>query len=104
MKVGVYAVYDSAPEVFLNPVYCRSDEEAARAFSDQVLHPESNFGKNPEFFTLFKIGNFDDSTGTIDGHGKITVISAQKIIDDSRKIKAGELVEFDNSLTAGGTA
>ena len=38
---------------------------AQRAFNDCVNDAEHNFGRHPEDYTLFKIGEFDDQTAEI---------------------------------------
>lgn len=66
MMINIYSIYDSAAKAFLQPFFMAADGQALRAFQDNVnSDEESIIKKHPEQFTLFKIGTFDDQTGTI---------------------------------------
>ena len=65
MIYRVYAMYDSKVKAYLRPFYQRADGEAMRAMinsSREEGSPLKEFGGD---FTLFCIGEFDDSAGTI---------------------------------------
>ncbi len=62
----IYTVFDSKPHAYLPPFFMKSNGEAVRAFSDTVNNPESSFNKHPEDYTLFELGNYDESTGKIE--------------------------------------
>lgn len=61
MKTNIYAAYDAIPEIFHRPFVEINDKSASRAFTSSL---EDNKNKND--YTLYKIGTFDDSTGTIE--------------------------------------
>jgi hypothetical protein len=66
MKLNVYSIFDSAAKAYTNPFFMHNDGLAIRAFSDNVnSEQENNIAKHPDQFTLFRIGEFDDSTGEI---------------------------------------
>ena len=66
MKLNVYSIFDSAAKAYTNPFFMHNDGLAIRAFSDNVnAEQENNISKHPDQFTLFHIGEFDDSTGEI---------------------------------------
>lgn len=58
-----YSVYDSAADVYSMPHQFRSHGEAIRSFESGVADPSTPFHKHAEDFSLFHIGQFDDSTG-----------------------------------------
>lgn len=62
MKLGVYSVYDSKAEAYLQPFYMQSEGQAIRSFGEVANNKEHSIGKYPEDFTLFHLGYFDDST------------------------------------------
>jgi hypothetical protein len=68
MILNIFTVFDSKAEAYLPPFYMSSIGQAQRAFTDSVSNPEHQFGKHPEDYTLFLIGNFDDSSCAIDMH------------------------------------
>ena len=61
----VYSVYDAKAEAFLQPFFSHSDGLAIRSFSDAVEREDSSFSKHKEDFSLFKLGEFDDSRGVL---------------------------------------
>ena len=61
MNKVMISVYDSKGEFYSNPICCKSKGEAVRSFEDEVNDPKSPIFKHPEDYTLFAIGEFDDS-------------------------------------------
>lgn len=59
----VYSVYDEKALVYGLPVCFSTDGLALRAFADLVSNPNSNVNKYPSDFKLYRIGEFNDSTG-----------------------------------------
>jgi len=81
----MYTVYDSKAEAFLVPFFMRTKGEALRAWQQAVNDEQTQFSKYPSDFTLFEIGEYDDSTGTVVMHeAKISLGSAlefKKVVD-----------------------
>ena len=66
MELNVYSIFDSAAQAFTQPFFMQNDGLAIRAFMDNVNSKEpNNICEHPEHFTLFKIAEFDDQTGTM---------------------------------------
>ena len=65
MNHNIYSVFDSKAEMYTLPFYQTNDSMALRLFSDWCNNPEHTFGKHPEDYTLFKIGYYEDNTGSI---------------------------------------
>ena len=61
----IYAVYDSKGESYTPPFFDHAEGRAIRTFSDCCNDPGHQFGKHPEDYTLFDLGQYDDNTGTI---------------------------------------
>lgn len=66
MTANIYTVKDELTNTFLNPAVIKSDDEAKRLFKYQVNNTPI-WKDNPEDYSLYKVGTFDDSTGTIIG-------------------------------------
>lgn len=62
------SVLDMTAQQFGRPFTTVSDGSAIRSFSDEVNHPSdtSILYKHPDDFQLFKIGLFDDLSGSIE--------------------------------------
>lgn len=64
MKLKVFTVFDSKAELYLSPFYMRSRGEALRSFADTVKDSNSAFNKHPGDYTLFELGDYNESTGS----------------------------------------
>lgn len=63
----IYAVKDLAVQAFGTPFFVRAKGEALRSFQDEANRRDSDsaIAKHPEDYELYRIGDFDDQTGTI---------------------------------------
>lgn len=61
----MFTVYDSKAEVYIPPFTMHSVGEAVRGFITALNIEGSDYCKYPADFTLFQIGDFDESTATI---------------------------------------
>lgn len=62
---NIYSVYDSKAEAFLPPFFAKTDGLAVRMFSAAANDQEHNFWRYAEDYTLFQIGTWDQTTGTL---------------------------------------
>ena len=65
MKKTIYAIHDSAVGAYMQPFFMRSDNEARRAFREVVNDPQTNIHQTPGDYTLFAIGEYDESKGKL---------------------------------------
>lgn len=57
----VLTVYDSKTEAYFLPFFAKTLGEAIRSFEDAISDPQHVFAKHLEDYTLFHIGEYDDS-------------------------------------------
>lgn len=70
MKTIVIAVRDQQSQLFTQPFTAASPGVALRSWANQLNDPDnrkSDQVQHPHDFTLWKIGEYDDQTGTIEG-------------------------------------
>lgn len=69
MKIDlqVFSVYDSAADAFLQPFFAPTVEFAVREFRRAVNEEGHQFNQYPDDYTLFHIGEFDQSSGALAG-------------------------------------
>lgn len=65
MTLNIYSVYDVKADAYITPFFLPTDAMAIRAFADCVSDPAHRFGAHPEDYTLYKIGVFDISSGSL---------------------------------------
>ena len=63
MLHSVFAVFDQKAEAYLPPFILPKVAQAQRIFGDCVNSNSHEFGKNPDDYTLFTLGTWDDNTG-----------------------------------------
>lgn len=66
----IYSVLDIKAEAHLQPQFYRTKGEALRAFEAAVTDTNSQFHKFAPDYTLFELGEFDESSASIVTHAK----------------------------------
>jgi len=61
----IYTIYDTKAEHYGNPVFVRTDAEARRGFGQVAVDRQTEIGRHPEDFILYRIGTWDAETGRI---------------------------------------
>lgn len=61
MITKIYSVYDNAVQAYLPPMQFRTRGEAIRAVSAALREPDHQFSKHSPDYSLFELGEFDDS-------------------------------------------
>ena len=65
MSMKMFIVYDSKAEAYLQPFYAQATGAGVRIFSQASSDQSHQFFKHGADYTLFEIGSFDESTGTL---------------------------------------
>ena len=65
MKLLMFSVYDTATQAYMRPFYAQTQKLAERMFDDLVMDQNQEVFRHPEDYSLFQVGEFDDSTGGI---------------------------------------
>lgn len=60
----VFSIYDCKIEAYMLPFFAVSKGSAIRTITDLVRNPEHPFAIHPEDYTLFYLGQYDDSKAT----------------------------------------
>lgn len=62
MILQMFSVYDSKSETFTQPTFAKTKGEMLRSFSEAVNEESHQFHKHSADFTLFHVGEYDDSS------------------------------------------
>jgi len=81
MIIRVYAIYDQATEMFMQPMFQPTEQAMLRLFMRIVLDRETEISQHPKHFTLFRIGEYDNNSGALkaDKRAIITAVEMQAI-------------------------
>lgn len=62
----VFSIFDNLSGIYSTPMFFRNESEAERFFSNLVNNKnESLVYTNPEDYSLYKLGTFDERTGVL---------------------------------------
>jgi len=61
----IYAIHDNKANAYLPPFFLHNHNMARRTFGDCIQDPEHAFGKHPDDYSLWELGEFNDTTGEI---------------------------------------
>jgi len=66
MFLQAFSVFDTKVRAFMRPFFLQNEDVALRAVCDEINEPGSAVGKHPEDYILYRIGGFDDASGTLE--------------------------------------
>lgn len=70
MKLEMLSVYDNKARAFMKPFFSVNLQVAARDFADAANNPDHVVCKNPEDFTLYHLGTWEDEKGQYEQHAQ----------------------------------
>lgn len=76
MKVMMFSVLDAAVSTYDRPFFARTKGEAIRSLMDAAREKSTNLNMHPSDFSLFLVGEFDQSLGIL-----IPRDAPEKIVD-----------------------
>lgn len=88
MICGIFSVFDAAVKAYLPPFFARSKGEAIRSFSDAVNTEGHQFKKHSGDYSLWYLGEFDDSNAGFAVGVVERVVGAHEVVELSTS--AGE--------------
>jgi len=102
MEHKTFSVFDEKANCFMPPFFQHTEGMAKRVFADAVRQEDHPFHKNPEDYTLYELGTFDDASGQIMPLKKIKMIlTATQIIGLSQELMMAETPSLKNPLANG---
>lgn len=80
-KYVMCSVLDLTAQQYGRPFFTISDGSAIRGFSDEVNQPNENsiLYKHPDDFQLFRLGTFDDSSGSVVLQDPVMLVSGASV-------------------------
>lgn len=76
---GVYAIFDSKAGAYMLPFFAPTKGLAVRNVSSACMDEHHDFCLHSQDFSLYYLGDFDDSSGCFDVSEPIPVISCSEI-------------------------
>lgn len=66
MKTEMYTIYDSVAQIHNKPFHQTNKQVALRTATDLANDPKGEIFKNPEHYSMFYVGTYDDSNAEIE--------------------------------------
>lgn len=66
MKINLYSVKDTKLGKFAQPFCAPNDDIAKRMLTSTISAGNNNIAEFPEDFQLFKLGKYEEETGTLE--------------------------------------
>ena len=99
MKINLYAVRDTKSMTFGRPFLLQNDEMAMRSFMSAVTGADEPMSEYPDDYTLYRIGEYDDTTGLIEGHNPDRVCTGLEMVA-KRKIDQAKIESLHREIEA----
>lgn len=75
MKTKIFAIYDGKAKMFAVPFFMQTLGMAVRAFQDITQDQNTTIARHPEDFTMYEIGEYDDSTASLEAKNPMQLIA-----------------------------
>lgn len=100
MRIHAYAVYDRKTLVYQLPFFAHTDPAAVRLLSDAVADAQHPFGRHPNDYVLFRVGEWDDAKGAM-----LPLQALVHVVDGSSLVSAlQQEIPFPTELTVHGAS
>lgn len=99
MNHTAFTIYDQKALAYLPPFFLHNRHMAERTFADCVNSHDHQFGKHPEDYTLFIIGEYDDRTGVLTPQNPELVGNGVDYIDPSQRVANGQFPTPDQDIS-----
>ncbi len=103
MKVQCYAIFDTCSGIYEKPFFYTADDAVRREFQDVATAADHPICKHPEHYSLWRLGNFDNTTGKIINEENECLWTAIEAISQSQVVDKQQLELLDEKLSPGGT-
>ncbi len=74
MKQKMFTVLDTKAMAYLPPFFLPNEAVAKRVFGDMATDQTHQFGKHPEDFSMYYLGEFEDMTSVVEIDKKAPVL------------------------------
>lgn len=96
MKLNVYSIFDTASGLYSRPFFDQADAAAKRAFGGLVQDAEHPLGQHPEDYSLFRLGIFDDVTGTLHDEHNECLVTGMESLSSAQNLDASRISKLRN--------
>ncbi len=94
MKVQLYAIFDACSGIYEKPFFHTADDAVKREFQDVATEAEHPISKHPEHYSLWRLGNFDNTTGKVIDEVNECLWTANEAISQSQVVNSEKQLDL----------
>lgn len=94
----VFAVLDHKVGLYMQPFHMESEGQAIRSFTDAVNSGETIFHRHPGDFTLYCLGEFNDTSGEYFNDRKFVIEATAVFYRVARPEDDGQQIDIDEMI------
>ncbi len=98
MKVQCYAIFDQCSGLYEKPFFGQTDDVVRREFQDVAMAADSQIGKHPEHYTLFRLATFDNNTGKLTDENNEALWTALEAIAQTQQIDQQAMQKLNGEI------
>lgn len=76
----LYSIYDEKSLSYGPPFEAAADQAAGRIFLIMLLDDESQVGRFPADYVLYRVGTWDDRAGLLEGHTPVFLARGNELV------------------------
>lgn len=80
MKLNAYTIYDRKALQYHAPFFTHTDGSALRSFADLANDHNTQIGRHPADYVLYRIGEYEDGSAVLIGHEPAHVSDALPLL------------------------
>jgi hypothetical protein len=94
MKKNAYSFKDQKAGTYSDPYYAINDATASRSFSQACDTPDTMLNQYPEDFSLFKVGEWDDTSASLKGIDPVFIMNGKTQIKPEEKTTEEHFLDY----------
>ncbi len=91
MKIQLYAIFDTCSGLYEKPHFAMSDDLVRREFQDICIAADNPISKHPEHYSLYRLANFDNTTGKINDEKNECLWTGHEAISQAQAVNPAEM-------------
>lgn len=81
MKFNAYTIYDRKALQYHAPFFTHTDGSAVRSFADLANDLNTQIGRHPSDYVLYRVGQYEDNSAVLIGHEPAHVADALSLLN-----------------------
>ncbi len=94
----MYAIFDQCSGIYEKPFFSTADDLVKREFQDVAMTDDHPIAKHPEHYSLWRLANFDNTTGVVIDEKNECLWNAVEAISQLQSVEKTELQLLNKAI------